>query len=290
MDVLYPYEHLSCRNYESKKKKPTIEIVDLSIESVHNMLLEESMIVFLLQGEIQLSYGRINNVIVSEPHFFVLPTGSTVHIVAREASRLLSFHVRQGIQICDEFPLEKLYPGGHVAVDTVIQEESLGELRINHKISPYLSNLIDSIEGGLTCKWYFDLKIKELFYLLRAYYTKESLSLFFRPILIHDDAAFVDFVWKHYRKARSVQDLAELSSYSLSTFKAKFRKTFDLSPAEWLTTQKAKNVYHELTKTDKAIKQISSDYHFSSEAHMSLFCRKKLGDTPGQIRKKSKFN
>lgn len=104
------------------------------------------------------------------------------------------------------------------------------------------------------------------------------------------DYLFSDFIYSNYRKVRNVQELADLSFYSLSGFEKKFRRTFGISASKWLKQKLSMEILYEITKTSKQFKEISLDLGFSSPSHFNNFCKSLLGKTPREIRKNQRIN
>lgn len=276
MGLLYLSEHLVCKNYENGTK-PMVELFKLTKRDKVEREIEETEIVFVREGQVDLSYENIKNKKVEKGQMILFPSGVRMIAEADEDFQALICRIRGCLQLCDRYTLENLF------TETDYLQIEHAPLSVNNKVGEYFDYFLDCIKDGLYCRHYLDIKIKELFFLLRAYYPKEELAGFFRP-LMSADVVFSDFVWKNYRKARSVAELALLSRYGLSTFKVRFKRIFGVPALKWLNERKACNVYHELNCSQKSLKQISAEYHFASVSHMTTFCREKLLLTPGQIR------
>lgn len=277
MSSLYTPEHLSCLNYDNGAK-PAAEMITLPKGQTIDVTVNQVVIAFVMKGYIHLRYEDVHGRELIQGQIMLFPAGINVNITSRNDAEIFVMRIRKRIRLCDKLPLEKLF------VQTQQARKEHNHLLINEKVQQYLEHFTACIGDGLRCSQYFDLKTSELFFLLRGYYTKEELAAFFHPLL-STDALFTDFVWQNYRKVRSVKELADMSKYGLSTFKAKFRKVFGIPAMQWMNEQKMRNIYHELNCTTKSLKQITADNHFSSVSHLVLFCRKKLGATPGQIRR-----
>jgi AraC-like DNA-binding protein len=157
------------------------------------------------------------------------------------------------------------------------------------KFTPIISAYIDSLRWFLNMNsqdhtLYICIKTRELFYLMSICYTHGERSLFFRN-LASRDRDFSDFIYQNYRKVKSINELASLSFYSRSGFEKRFRKTFGVPASHWITLRKAADIYHEIRRSRKSIKQISFDHGFSSLSHFHKFCKAKFGLSPGFIRK-----
>lgn len=83
----------------------------------------------------------------------------------------------------------------------------------------------------------------------------------------------------------SLEQLAKLSGYSLSRFKAKFKTEIGMPPAEYITLQKIKYAKKMLETTNLSITELSYTLGFSSSNYFSSVFKKILNITPQQYKK-----
>ncbi|MDH6307713.1 AraC-like DNA-binding protein [Dysgonomonas sp. PFB1-18] len=279
MELLYPQEHLSCYNYE-KGKRPTIEKFVFRKDQEWEIFPIDNKAIFMLKGSLRFSFGDIIDEVIPSGKMMMLPAGSRCCGKAEEDCDFIIIRLHNTKQLCDCFSL-----------DVLLREEKddfkpgLYYLDINEKVEQYLSFLDSCMTDGLKCTYYFELKAKEYYFLLRAYYTKRDLLGFFYPLL-SNDISFSDLVLKNHYKARTVQELAELTHYSLSGFQKRFKKVFGMSAYHWMRDERSKSIYHQINSTEKSFKEISDEYGFSSPSHFNDFCKTNFGSTPGRIRRK----
>lgn len=281
MSILYLDEHCACYNYNSGENSLIKTHIIRKNKSWEIAPLDNTLI-FMLEGELTISYGKDVEKKLPKGKIMLLVTNSHLKAVAMKDSRLMIMKIPPHIQLCDRYALEQL-----------LQEEGdkspgLSFLEINKIMNSYLKTIELLLSEGLKCIFFFEMKIKELFFILRGYYTKEELYAFFHPLL-SNDMTFSDFVQRNYHKVKTVKELAVLANYSLSGFVKRFKRVFGMSAYQWMKEQKAKIIYHEINDMTKALKEISFEYGFSSPAHFNDFCKIHFGSTPGNIRK-SKMN
>ena len=280
MELLYPHEHLSCSNYETTGR-PLAEIVNIEADEAIHREAAVTIILFILEGDVSLSRGEDTAAYtLDRGSFMLLPPGTGFSINGVSAARALLLRVYDNVTLCDAFSLEDLYR----QVDATPLQHT--HLVANSIVEMYIELLVSNIENELLCSRYLSDRVRELFFYLKAYYTKEAVAGFFLP-LMSVDARFMDFVWRNYRKVHNVAHFAQMANCSTATFKKKFGRVVGSSPSVWLARQKAMNVYHDLCRSGKNIKEIAQEYHFSSEAHLCSFCRAHLHDTPGRLRGRS---
>lgn len=276
MKLLYPQEHFSCFNYE-KGQNAQLEILKRPAGSSFERNLVDTELVFLISGRFRLSYGKLMNEEIGAGKIMLFPPGS--HVVADivEDVHFIICRLRDVVQLCECMSLERLHneagdlPEGFYMLDS------------NDRMDKYIELFVECVEDGLRCTYYLATKMKELFFMLRAYYTKEQLAGFFRPML-GKDAQFMNLMYRSYRHVKTVQELADIANYSLSGFKKQFQKVFGTSASEWMSAQKATRVFQDLNNSPLSIKQLAERHGFSSVAAFSTFCQHKFGMPPGKLR------
>ena len=278
MELLYAHEHLSCYNYE-KGDRPTIEKVSLEKGKKWKIFSIDNKTIFVIKGSLQFSFGDTVDRDISMGKMLLLSAGSQYSSCATEDCVFLVMRLHNSKRLCDCFSL-----------DLLLHEEKsdfkpgLYLLDINERVENFLTSLIICMDEGLKCTYYFELKAKEYYFLLRAYYTKKDLLKFFYPLL-SNDISFSELVIKNHYKAKTVQELAELAHYSLSGFQKRFKKVFGISAYHWMKDERSKSVFHQINSTEKSFKEISEEYGFSSPSHFNDFCKTNFGMTPGRIRR-----
>ncbi len=276
-DLLYAEEHISCYHYD-KQINPTIRVIELEKNEDRQAETQSSTISIILKGKGSLSFGKFINKPIKTGDIILLPTHTLIKIRAEEKLSILVFRLPPSFHFCDHFSLEALYNQGFR------KKEGFYPLKVNQRIKAYTNALIPCLEDGLRCVFFLELKIKELFFLLRAYNTKEDLAAFFFPIL-SNDMEFHNFIMNNYQSVKTVKEFAQLANYSLTGFEKRFKKVFGISAHEWMKNQLASSLYHEISCSKKTFMQISDLYGFSSSAHFSNFCKSVFGKTPSIIRK-----
>jgi AraC-like DNA-binding protein len=282
VELLYPHEHLSCFNYE-KGSRFVFDKLKLKKGQSWKVFSEDSLIVFILEGSLSFSFGEYLDRTISNGQMMALPAGSRLLGHATEESTLIIIRLLKTKQLCDCYSLDMLL---YKKEDSFVPE--LYYLGIKERLSSFLSFTDECVSDGLKCIFYLDLKVKELFFILRAYYTKEELLRFFY-LLLSRDISFSDQVLKNHYKAKTVLELADTLHYSLSGFQKRFKKVFGISAYRWMKEERLKSIFHEINSTLKSFKEISDDHGFSSPSHFNDFCKANFGTTPGKIRQNKSF-
>ncbi|HMM03103.1 MULTISPECIES: AraC family transcriptional regulator [unclassified Dysgonomonas] len=279
MELLYPQEHLTCYNYE-KGERPTIEKINVKKGQKWKIFSIDNKAFFVQCGILRFSFGEFTERTIIGGKIMLIPSGSQMDCHAEEDCTFIIIRLHNTKQLCDCFSLDVLL---REKADDF--EPDLYYLDINERVECFLSFLDICMSDGLKCTYYFELKAKEFYFLLRAYYEKAALLGFFYPLL-SKDISFSDLVIKNHYKARTVQELADMTHYSLSGFQKRFKKVFGVSAYHWMKDERSKSIYHQINSTEKSFKEISEEYGFSSPSHFNDFCKVHFGTTPGRIRRK----
>lgn len=148
-------------------------------------------------------------------------------------------------------------------------------------ISIYLINKTNDV-------FLWNLKHKELIWMLSRYYPPLALQSFFHP-MIDEEVPFKSLVLSHCMNARTAKELAEMCGYGLETFRRLFNKEFQVPIYKWIQIKKTEQVRFKLSLLHLSLKEIAEDFGMSPQ-QLNRFCKEKLGDTPGKLRKQLKKN
>lgn len=280
IELLYTKEHISCRNYDDGAN-PLIEVVDLHKNENWDISTQENKIVYVVKGKIKFLFNGFSGENLSQSKAIILPAGTKFVSKAEKDTSICVLRLRSHIKLCDRYSIERLLKDENVSD---LEEQTT--LQGNEILQSYMQLLYIIVKDGLKCISLFEIKLKELFFILRGYYPKKELLGFFYPLLTNDTSFSNQILFNHY-KAKTVKDLADLTHYSVSGFEKRFKKAFNVPPSQWLKEQRAKNIYHEINCTHKTLKEISLEFGFASPAHLNEFCKSYFGITPGKIRKEN---
>ncbi|MDH6304726.1 AraC-like DNA-binding protein [Parabacteroides sp. PF5-5] len=277
MKSLYPKEHIAQGYYISdfsvgfvlkqEKKGKTIQIKETHL----NHLL------FLLEGELNVSYNEFkNHLCVTDEMIFVAADSSLVIETYTEVRYLLLSFNNQ-LSLLEQLDLQEL-------------KEFCNERNIFNKldIRPPLHGVLESIifyqSNKIHSRQLDEAKQKEIFLVLKSFYTKQELARFLKPIL-NQDMDFKAFIIKHYMDAKNVEELAQICDLSIRSLTRKFKLHFNDSPYRWMLRQKSHHVKTMLADRKIPMQQIIKDFGFSSPAHFTTYCKKHFEMTPSAYRK-----
>jgi len=158
-----------------------------------------------------------------------------------------------------------------------------------HKSSALLKNYIDSLEfyfenPALVSEELLKLKIKELLLLLAktsdGAVVRTLINSLFTPLEID----FKEIIEANLYNKLKMEELAILTSLSLSSFKREFSKHYSSSPAKYIRKRKLEKAAKLLKGTDLRISAICYDCGFVDLAHFSKTFQKEYMVSPSEYR------
>lgn len=264
---------------DTEETTVSVNICVLGQNQYHEFIAEEHNILLVISGSFICSLqGYIDEEIGSGRMVFV-SMGSRCCISTTEGTSFICLKPG-GILNLYNYPFYSQLQES----DSKKSENRLSALQFTPLITAYADYLKWFLQLGFNDPLYIGIKTRELFQLMSISYSLAERTLFFQA-LVSRDKKFSDYIYKNYRQISSIRELAAMSCYSLSGFEKRFQKVFGVSASRWISLRRADDIYHEITKTQKSIKQISFDYGFSSVSHFHKFCKNQLGLSPGYIRK-----
>ncbi|CUX16394.1 helix-turn-helix domain-containing protein [Clostridium sp. C105KSO13] len=99
----------------------------------------------------------------------------------------------------------------------------------------------------------------------------------------------IDYLTANIHRNIQLSDLAEISGYSLSRFKYKFKESIGITPAEYVTLQKLEVAKTQLLESPVSITELAYSLGFSSSNYFSSVFKKFTGCTPQFYRKQYSF-
>lgn len=283
MGFLYKKEHVDCPNYDNTGKLMA-EVREFVGQMEKEVDTKQNKVVFMLEGKLNYCDSIIGGCVLEEGNMAFIRFGS--HLVLEnlcDRTKVLIIRLSQNVRFCERYLLSTLM---NQVGDTCLEpycDLARNVLIMNQEIRTYAANFAACINKKLCCLYYLKIKVEEFFYLLRSFYSKEKLALFFKEIL-NEDSSFHHFVVSNYYKYNTLSQMAEDMNMTLWTIEKKFKEVFGTSGYRWMTEQKAAKIYQVICTEDTPLKVVASEFGFSSMSSFSNFCRKNLSNSPGRIR------
>ncbi|WP_320170570.1 helix-turn-helix transcriptional regulator [Maridesulfovibrio sp.] len=164
-------------------------------------------------------------------------------------------------------------------------EKAVFPIAVDEAISIFLSSMMPLFDSPLGHDDSFlRLKVNELLHYLC--FSKDNSAfvgflLACRNEMKNDLSSVME---EYFNKNISLEDMAELSGRSLSTFKREFRKVFDTTPARWIRERRLSWAAQLIRNSQKNITEISYESGYDSLSHFSSIFRSRYGVSPSEYR------
>lgn len=274
MALFNPPEHLSCHHYATQANSGWI-LVNGAEQQLYRGETEYHSILFCTKGSMRLATGDDLCELRAEQMKFI-PRGSSVYASLSRDGELLDAYFDIIDFICDKISLQQLKD---------LKEEVVynpDPLEVRGAIHSLLATLRIYLEDKAQCAYLHELKVKELFWNLRAYYSREELASFLWPVL--GVSKFHSDVINAFTCNVKVSDLAKRVYMATSTFYKQFREEFGETPEQWIRMQSNKQILFLIQDYDLSIGEIASRLSFGSLSSFSRYCSKNFGYSPTALR------
>lgn len=130
-----------------------------------------------------------------------------------------------------------------------------------------------------------NIRMTELIYLIVSH---EDCCLKNRLLSNVDPAKenFEQIVYDHIFKDMSIDELAQLTNRSLTSFKKEFRRHFEMPPHKWYIRQRLMHSRLLLMSTSKSISEIGNECTFPNTSHFIKLFKKEYRLTPATYRQR----
>ena len=274
-------DHLTCHHYCQGTAAPRVEQFYYQKGYVWGYPVTSPQVLFVTEGEFRISYDFFLDQRVTLGEMLLLHPGVQFKARTTEGVTLLILRLDDMVRLCDRLALSDLMKG-----ESAPAAYGLPLLPMKPVIRSFVSLLSETSAVGGHCRQFQELKLREYLFLLRNYYSRRELSLFFRPVL-NRDMNFAAFILDNYRRVKTVNEFAALYSCSISSFDKKFRRAFGTSAYRWMKSRRVDLIYHEINTTGKTFRTIAEEQGFLSLSQFTDFCKKHLGEPPSRIRQKT---
>lgn len=256
---------------------------DVSVQG--EIELQNHQIVYILKGGVKFNYGYCNSGTMNRKKLIFLPIGESVNLKFDKDTTALFFRINDSKVFAgcyrDREPTSEVK---HISGKKK-KTDRCSILQANKIVEKYMDELAQNIKEGINEEEYFDLKLKELLYLLGFTYHRSDLETLFSSA-IYSANAFSAFILCNNHIYSSVGEMSRAMNYTISGFEKRFKRAFGVPPAKWMREQKAKRIYQEVYLGKYSFKEIADRYNFSSTSTFNDFYKFNFGETPGCTRRK----
>jgi len=239
-------------------------------------VLEQNAIVFMVEGSCSFSYDHYVNRIFFAGDMLFFPKSAMVTGLVLEDAKFLYMTFDMPLSICDKQYIQQQW---EIARDITYD---FIPLKIKYPISVFINSLVYLIKNGGSCAELHEVKHKEIFILLRLFYTKEQFAEFFYPI-IGESFNFKNFVLENYVNCYNLKELIERSDMCPNVFMRKFKKEFGMSGYQWILKQLCQRIQHKASQPGVTVKEIMCEVGIESPTHFNRVCKRYFDRTPKQL-------
>lgn len=128
------------------------------------------------------------------------------------------------------------------------------------------------------------IKLNELIYLILSY----DDNCIKRKVLRSSDVDagyFINTIYDNIFKDVSIEQLADLTHRSLTSFKKEFRRLFNAPPHKWIIEQRLDRAKIMLASTSRTISEIGSECAFANISHFIKLFKQRYHTTPALFRR-----
>ena len=126
------------------------------------------------------------------------------------------------------------------------------------------------------------LKLKEL--LISLMNSDPRLTSYFSQIAESSRPSLSDIMEKNFCYNLPLEEYADLTHRSLSTFKREFKEYYGMTPGRWLTQRRAKHAAQLLANTNTNISQVAFECGFEDVSHFSRVFKTNFGCSPSEYK------
>ncbi|WP_036132228.1 helix-turn-helix domain-containing protein [Marinobacter nitratireducens] len=240
------------------------------------------LIVYILKGKQIIERSDLAATTIPENHLLFLP----------KDLYLVSDYVRDGwgefeaiLFFLDERVIEKYLQSSAAHYDQPIRSST--QVLFTTPATPQILRFIDALKqvygDGHQSHDLLELKLLELLHLLAIQDGKRSfltaLTKFNKPNGKRDIRSFME---KHYTSNLKLEDYAQLTGRSLSTFIRDFKQAYKATPNQWIIEKRLEKARELLTAKNLSVREVASEVGYDNVSYFIRAFKKKYGVTPKQ--------
>ena len=129
------------------------------------------------------------------------------------------------------------------------------------------------------------LKLKEIILLLLQTDEPSDLNIIIRSLFSDKTFSFREVIDSNLYEPLDLQRLAAMTNNSMASFKRKFNKMYDSTPAKYITQKKLEKAQRILAFSLSSIKEICYECGFNNPSSFSRMFKDQYGCSPTEFRK-----
>lgn len=264
--------------------KPLINrvIINYPIHMHTPMPMNEAGFVYVLQGKC-VNHSELEEMTLVEGDAVLAKSGnSTFKTLANNGevhydSVVIKFH-KDVIEKLYEHEENPLLKNGDIPLNL-----NSSKMKPSKMLSKFVFGLLDYFEEDVS-EELLKLKMKELIALLLHSDNAPEIKAIMRHLFEEKLFKFREIIEAHICSSLSLEELAQLTNCSMSSFKKRFKAIFNDTPNNYLIQKRTERVATLLRSTNDSISDIAYDCEFKTLAHLSRVFKTKYGVAPSQYR------
>lgn len=252
---------------------------------IPNPVPNEACFLYMLEGQIDykiqhqsISVPENEAVLLKCGTYFSQMKGNTLS----KNSQIVFVHFHPEI-------LKKIYendlPKIFMHPKSVNQTIDITQIKTDFLIQKYIESLLFYFDNPILINEdLLVIKLKEIILLLcqtkNAPVIQQILSQLFSPTSFTFKQVVESYLYQHI----TIEELAQLTNLSLSSFKREFKKNYTDTPANYIRNKKLEKAAELLLISDERITNIAFDCGFNELANFSTLFHEKYSQTPSTFR------
>ncbi|MDI1255580.1 MAG: AraC family transcriptional regulator [Flavobacterium sp.] len=250
---------------------------------------DNACFIYILEGEMQYQLDDEQIDIPNKHSLFLNCINSGKQISNSNASNnnelvIVNFHPYILKKIYDkEFPLLLQSPKNKIS------NKSIEKINNDFLIQKYIEGLIFYFDNpSLVNDDILILKLKEIVILLLQTRNVEAIQVILSQLFSPTTYTFKQIIEAHLFSQSSIEELAQQTNLSISSFKREFSKLYNDTPANYIKTKRLEKAAELLLVSDERITDIAFDCGFNDLANFTKSFSDKYNITPSSYRSNSK--
>jgi len=171
-----------------------------------------------------------------------------------------------------------------IPIDGSLSEFTATEVQQNQFLEGYFNSMLTYFRGEeRPPNEIVKLKLKEL--LINVMSSDPKMAAYFSSLKKDGAPSLPSIMEANFYYNLKLEDFAELTHRSLSSFKRDFQKYYKQTPGKWLLDKRLQYATNLLLSTNQSVSQIAFESGFEDLSHFSRSFKEKTGQNPSDFRK-----
>lgn len=153
-------------------------------------------------------------------------------------------------------------------------------MRANAQIINFIGSLSAVYKHEHLSRELLDVKLLELMYLIFFSDNERFLSAIVNSKRLPQKRNLHQFMEQYYRTNLKMDDYAILTGRSLSSFMRDFKKTFGVTPTQWIIDRRLTHAKEMFSTRDASVTDVATAVGYESASHFISAYKKRYGVTP----------